>query len=493
MIFLGIDLGTSSVKVSVVDREKQTTLASSTFPQEEAPIHSPRAGWAEQHPDDWWQYTCSAILACHATGAYDPNNIAGIGIAYQMHGLVMVDNRQQVIRPAIIWCDSRAVPYGNAAFEALGAGYCLPSLLNSPGNFTAAKLAWVKDQEPDNFARISKIMLPGDYIAMKLTGEITTTISALSEGVFWDFQKHQLAQPLLNFFGFDESIFPGIVPVFAEHGRTRPDVATQLRLRSGLPVTYKAGDQLNNALSLAVMAPGQLAATGGTSGVLYAVGDKYGYDPGSRINSFAHVSHTKEEPRIGTLLCINAAGIFYKWFKQQWATQRSYSEINSAAASVSAGSDGVLAIPFGNGAERMLSNRFTGASWLNVDLNTHGWQHVARATLEGIAFAFRYGFDIMRENGLQPSVIRAPRTNLFLSDVFAQSIADLTGLPIEFYEGDGSYGAALGASMGWNAAKGNKEGGQERSSESIILPADNAALDAQWLKWKELLRQQLEQ
>lgn len=491
MLFLGIDLGTSSVKVSVVDMDSQQILSSASFPDVEAPIAAPQRGWAEQDPEDWWHFTKEAIRRCHASGSYRPADIQAIGIAYQMHGLVLVDKQQQVLRPAIIWCDSRAVKYGDAAFAQLGADYCLPHLLNSPGNFTAAKLAWVKEEEPEVYDRIHRFLLPGDFIAMKLTGECSSTISALSEGIFWDFQRHEVSRPLLDFFGFDESLFPSIKPVLGEHGRVSQAVADDLLIAAGTPVTYKAGDQLNNAIALSVTSPGQLAATGGTSGVLYGVGEKLNYDRESRINSFAHVTHTQQAPRIGTLLCINGAGIFYKWFKQQWAPHRTYQQINAAAASVASGSEGVLALPFGNGAERMLNNRDTGAAWLQIDLNKHGWEQAARATLEGIGFAFRYGFDIIRENGEQPMIMRAPRANLFLSEVFAQTLADLTGIPIEFYEGDGSYGAATGAWMGLEAASGRAVPDLQRPCTGLVEPVSNAALNDQWGRWKQELERQL--
>src|SRR5690606_13143852 len=187
-----------------------------------------QAGWAEQSPELWWKHVKAAILKAHASGSYQPHNIGAIGIAYQMHGLVMVNKQQQVLRNAIIWCDSRAVDIGSKAFQTIGNEKCLSCLLNSPGNFTASKLAWVKANEPDIYKQTDKIMLPGDFISMKLTGEITTSISALSEGVFWDFQKNQLSDDILNYFGFSQMMVPEIRPVFSEHGYIKEALAAEL-------------------------------------------------------------------------------------------------------------------------------------------------------------------------------------------------------------------------------------------------------------------------
>ncbi len=448
MLLLGIDLGTSSVKVSVLDAATQECIASVQYPETEMDIISSQPGWAEQSPDLWWENVKQAILKCNATKLYDPGDIGAIGIAYQMHGLVLVDKDQHVLKNSIIWCDSRAVEIGEEAFSNIGREKCLFHLLNSPGNFTASKLAWVKQNEPGIYEKIDKVMLPGDFIAMKFTGEITTTVSALSEGIFWDFRNNSISKDVTDYFGFDLSIFPGIKSLFTSHGYLKETVATRLSLKPGIPVSYKAGDQLNNALSLNVLQPGEVAATAGTSGVIYGVSDQLEYDQQSRINSFAHVTHQSDRSRIGILLCINGAGIFTRWVKDLIGANRSYNELNNAAAKIPVGSDGLLALPFGNGAERMLNNQLVGSHFKDLDFNIHTDAHLVRAAQEGIAFAFRYGLDIMRENGMNPTIIRAGKANLFLSDVFTRSFVNSTGVAVEFYNGDGSFGAALGAGIG---------------------------------------------
>ena len=342
MLLLGIDLGTSSVKVSVVDAATRQCLASVSYPDTEREIVARQPGWAEQDPRQWWLDVQKAIVLAHATQTYDPQEIGAIGIAYQMHGLVVVDERQQVLRDAIIWCDSRAVPYGEQAFAAIGETRALEHLLNSPGNFTAAKLAWVKAQEPEVYARIDKVLLPGDFLAMQLTGEATTSISALSEGIFWDFAQQELSEDVFRFFGFDKSLIPPVQAVFAVHGTVQAAVAKELGLRPGIPVTYKAGDQPNNALSLGVLEPGEVAVTAGTSGVIYAVTDQLFVDAQSRVNAFAHVNHTPDHPRLGVLLCINGTGSFNRWMKSVAGPQLSYPEMNERAAAVPAGSEGLL-------------------------------------------------------------------------------------------------------------------------------------------------------
>lgn len=493
MLLLGIDLGTSSIKVSVTDADTHRVLASAQYPDEEAVIVSREPGWAEQSPDGWWQYVQEAIRRVNASGAYDPQDIAAIGIAYQMHGLVLVDKEQRVLRDSIIWCDSRAVPYGDRAFAGIGEKRCLERLLNSPGNFTAAKLAWVKENEPAVYERIDRVLLPGDFIALRLTGEATTSISALSEGIFWDFVADGLSADVLNFFGFDRALIPTVQPLFSAHGGVRAEVAAALGLKRGIPVTYKAGDQPNNALSLNVLEPGEVAATAGTSGVIYGVSDALTYDPGSRVNSFAHVNYSTALRRVGVLLCINGTGILNRWVRdlirggggdgRGW----SYEELNAAAAKIAPGSAGLKVLPFGNGAERIFYNKILGAQVLDLDLNIHGAAHLYRAGQEGIAFAFRYGLDIMRENGMNPGVIRAGRANMFKSPVFTEAFVNSTNVPVELYDSDGSVGAAIGAGIGAGIYRDGKEAFAGLRPVQLIEPACAGAYDELYGEWKKYL------
>lgn len=491
MLLLGIDLGTSSIKVSVVDSSTHKCIASAQFPESEVDIISHQPGWAEQSPDLWWEHVKQAILKCNATQLYDPKDIIAIGIAYQMHGLVLVDREQHVLRNSIIWCDSRAVEIGEKAFAEIGEKKCLSHLLNSPGNFTASKLAWVKATEPEIYDRIDKVLLPGDFIAMKLTGDTTTTISALSEGIFWDFKNHSLSTDILNYFDFDDALFPAKQPVFSAHGKLKDTVASRLSLTPGIPVSYKAGDQPNNALSLNVLQPGEVAATAGTSGVIYGVSSRSEYDPQSRINSFAHVNHQRNSNRIGVLLCINGAGIFNRWIKHMFGTQHTYETLNLEASAVEVGAKGLLTIPFGNGAERMLNNAMVGAHFHNLDFNIHALGHIARSTQEGIAFAFRYGLDIMKENGIEPSVIRAGKANMFLSDLFAQSFVNATGVAVELYQCDGSVGAALGAGIGAGLFS-EKDLSSNTKALKTIEPSQQDRFEEIYFKWKQALDLQLQ-
>ncbi|MFT4154399.1 xylulokinase [Parafilimonas sp.] len=490
MLLLGIDVGTSSIKVSVVDGATQQTIASAQYPETEREIISLQPGWAEQPPERWWEDVKTAIRKLHQSGKYNPPDIGAIGISYQMHGLVLLDKEGNVLRNSIIWCDSRAVPYGDKAFAALGETYCLQHLLNSPGNFTAAKLAWVKENEPGIFDRIHKIMLPGDFIAQRLTGSITATSSSLSEGILWDFKNNALAEEVMNCFGFDTRIIPEIKHVFAEHGWLAKPVADALSLKAGIPVSYKAGDQPNNALSLHVFHPGDVAATAGTSGVIYGVSDALTCDPQSRVNSFAHVNHSSAQTRVGVLLCINGTGILNKWIRHL-SGNVAYPDMNAMASSVKPGSDGLLILPFGNGAERMLNNKIVGAHIQHIDLNKHANAHVARAAQEGIAFAFRYGLDIMRSNGMQPTVIRAGRANMFLSPVFCEAFVNAANVPVELYDCDGSVGAALGAGIGIGYFKNPQEAFANSKKLQVINPEQAARYDELYQQWKAALQKQL--
>lgn len=446
--FLGLDIGSSSVKVSIFDGEKGQVIASAFAPQTEAPIASPKNGWAEQNPADWWAYFKTAWQSALRDTRVDAHDIRAIGITYQMHGLVLVDKDLQVLRPSIIWCDSRAVPYGNRALEALGNDYCLQHLLNGPGNFTAAKLSWVKENEPELFARIHKFMLPGDYIAMRLTGEVRTTVPGLSEGIFWDFKENGLSQPLLDYFGIPAEMIPDTVPTFGEQGLLTAEAAEELGLVANTPVCYRAGDQPNNALSLNVLNPGEVAATAGTSGVVYGISDQVCTDPKSRINIFAHVNHSADEPRLGVMHCTNGVGIQNAWMKRMIAPEKSYEEFNKMAEQAPIGCDGVSILPFGNGAERILENRQIGSSIHGINFNIHNANTLARAAQEGVAFSFKYGMDIMQATGMDTKVIRAGHANMFLSPIFRTTLATVADAVIELYDTNGSVGAAIGAALG---------------------------------------------
>jgi xylulokinase len=490
MLLLGIDVGTSSIKVSVVDAQTAQCIASAQYPETETEIKSLQPGWAEQSPDRWWQDVQSAIKKVQAQKSFNAQDIGAIGIAYQMHGLVVVDKEQKVLRDSIIWCDSRAVPYGEKAAQSIGEQKVLTHLLNSPGNFTAAKLAWVKENEPQVYERIDKIMLPGDFIAMKLTGDVTTSISALSEGIFWDFKENDLSNDVMQYFHFDPSLIPAVQPVFAGHGKLKKSVAEELGLKEGIPVTYKSGDQPNNALSLNVLQPGEVAATAGTSGVIYGVTDELAYDKQSRVNTFAHVNYTGDQKRLGVLLCINGTGILNRWVKDVMAAGVSYATINDEASKIPVGSQGLQILPFGNGAERMLNNKIVGAHFHCIDLNLHTRAHIFRAVQEGIAFAFRYGLDIMRESGMHPSVIRAGKANMFLSSLFTEAFVNATGVPVELYPCDGSVGAAMGAGIGVKAFA-EEDAFSKIKPLQLVEPTAVQQYESLYQSWKAVLQKHL--
>ncbi|MES1217918.1 MAG: FGGY family carbohydrate kinase [Bacteroidota bacterium] len=491
MLVLGIDVGTSAIKVSVVDIATTKTIITVQYPDSERDIKSLQPGWAEQSPIQWWSDVKQAILKANAANKYNPKDIKAIGIAYQMHGLVCIDKEKKVLRDSIIWCDSRAVQIGNDAFQKIGTEKSLSHLLNSPGNFTASKLAWVKQNEPAIYSKIDKIMLPGDYIALQFTGEVSTTAAALSEGVFWDFKNNELSKDVLDHFGFDRSLIPEIKDVFTEHGKLLPAIANELSFTAGIPVAYKAGDQPNNALSLNVLQPGEVAATAGTSGVIYAVSDQPAYDNQSRVNSFAHVNYTATEKRTGVLLNINGTGILNRWLKNIAGAGFSYKQMNDAAATIKPGSDGLFILSFGNGAERMLNNKILNAHVQNIDFNRHSNAHLFRAAQEGIAFALRYGFDIMRENGIQPSVIRAGKANMFLSPVFTEAFVNATQTAVEFYETDGSKGAAIGAGIGAGIYSSAKEAFSNFHSTEKVEPQQKDLYNDLYQQWKSILLKQL--
>jgi len=447
LYYLGLDIGSSSIKAALVEIETGKSLGVVQEPKEEMGMFAIKNGWAEQKPDDWWKHVCNAITALKRQYNISRTHIKGIGISYQMHGLVVVDVDGKPLRKSIIWCDSRAVEIGNEAFSDVGVDKCSSQLLNSPANFTASKLKWVKENEPDVYSQIHKFMLPGDYIAYKFSNTINTTISGLSEGVFWDFKKDCVADFLLKHYGIDKALVPDIVETFGVQSKVDEKGEAESGIAAGTPIYYRAGDQPNNALSLNVFNPGEVAATGGTSGVVYAVTDSLSAKESSRVNNFAHVNYQKGDPaRIGKLLCINGAGIQYRWLLNNLEVG-SYEEMNNLALEVPVGSDGVCLIPFGNGAERMLNNKEIGTRILNINLNNHHKGHICRAALEGIAFSFVYGMEILKSDGIEASVIRAGNDNLFRSEIFANTVATLIEQEIEIYNTTGAIGAARAANL----------------------------------------------
>lgn len=458
MYLLGYDIGTSSVKASLVDALTGECVASAAAPDVEAPVTSLKPGWAEQSPSSWWSYLKEATIRVMNIARIDASDIKAIGLSYQMHGLVCVDKERNVLRDAIIWCDSRGVAYGDKAAQELGNEKCLEHLLNLPGNFTATKLAWVKENEPELFDSIDKVMLPADYIAMLMTGEICTTTSGLSEYMLWDFKENTPATLLMDYFGFDRHIFPEIKPTFSEQGRLSEKAAQELKLVAGIPITYRAGDQPNNAVSLNVFNPGEIASTAGTSGVVYGINDTINYDSLSRVNNFAHVNHTAESPRIGVMTCINGTGILNAWLHRNIVPKGiSYSQMNELAAEIPVGSEGISILPFGNGAERVLQNQQTGCTIFGMEFNRHDYRHLLRAAQEGIVFSFMYGIEIMKSVGLKVEKIHAGHANMFLSPLFRQTLANVTGATIQLFDTDGSAGAARAAGIGAGIYKNNSE------------------------------------
>ena len=448
MTLLGYDIGSSSIKAALIDVSTGKCIVKAQYPENEMKINAPQPGWAEQDPELWWEYIGIVTKMILNQRGVDANDIKAIGISYQMHGLVLVDRDQNVLRPSIIWCDSRAVRYGDKAFKEIGKEKCLENLLNSPGNFTASKLKWVKENEPDIYKEIYKMLLPGDYLAMKLTGEFKTTSAGLSEAILWNFKEEGRANVLLDYYGIDKAKTAEITPIMGIQGKVNKTASDILGIPEGIPVAYRSGDQPNNALSLNVLQPGEVAATAGTSGVVYGVSDKILFDPASRVNTFVHVNHTSENPRYGVMLCINGCGILYSWIRKMFGRNYSYDELNLKAEKANVGSEGLIFIPFGNGSERMLENKIVNAGMINLNFNIHGENEVIRSAIEGIAFSFAYGMRILNTTGVHTKVIKAGNANLFLCPVFRQTLADATDSVIELYDTDGACGAAIGAGIG---------------------------------------------
>ncbi|MDP2984832.1 MAG: FGGY family carbohydrate kinase [Candidatus Latescibacter sp.] len=499
MYLLGFDVGSSSIKATVLDAEKGIALAAKTSPEVEMEIIASRPGWAEQHPHIWWEHVKNATAYILRDSGIDPGDIGAVGISYQMHGLVIVDKNQNVLRPSIIWCDSRAVEIGDRAFAEIGHEHCLNCLLNSPGNFTASKLKWVMENEPEIYGRIHKAMLPGEFIAMKMTSEIKTTPSGLSEAILWDYKRQDAAKIVLDYYGISPELIPEVVPTFSIQGALTGKAADELGLKTGTPVSYRAGDQPNNALSLNVLNPGEVAATAGTSGVVYGVTDQAGFDPESRVNTFVHVNHTKENPRYGVLLCINGTGILNRWIRKTimkpGQAVMTYEQMNELALKAPVGAEGLVVLPYGNGAERTLGNRDIGASFHGLKFNTHNRRHFLRAAQEGIVFALNYGLGIAREMGVRVTTVRAGHTNMFLSELFQEAFAATTEATVELYNTDGSQGAARGAGIGVGFYKNFSEAFSGLKTTRIIEPKKELVplYREAYRRWLDILEHRLKE
>jgi xylulokinase len=492
-LLLGYDVGSSSVKATLMEADSGKVLAAATSPEKELEIIAKELGWAEQHPAIWWEHVKSATQKVKTQAEFEAADVKAIGISYQMHGLVIVDENKEVLRPSIIWCDSRAVQIGEQAGVDIGNEKCLKRLFNLPGNFTTSKLKWVMENEPEVYSKIHKMMLPGDYIAMRMTGEIKTTPSGLSEGIMWDFEQHGLAELILDYYGISSELIAEVVPTFSVQGELTKEAAKELGLSAGTKISYRAGDQPNNALSLNVLNPGEVVATAGTSGVVYGISDRGDYDRKSRVNTFVHVNYTTKEPRYGVLLCLNGTGILNSWLKHNFGESLTYDEMNELAGEVSVGSDGVVILPYGNGAERTLENKDIGASVHGLNFNRHNRAHLLRAAQEGIVFALNYGLGIMHQAGVEARTVRAGDANMFLSPLFAEAFATVTGTTVELYNTDGSQGAARGAGIGAGIYKGQEDAFVGLKPVKTIEPNEKliAAYKQAYERWEGVLKHEL--
>jgi xylulokinase len=494
-LLLGYDVGSSSIKATLMNAETGKALVAATSPDKELPIIAKQLGWAEQEPATWWEHVKAATQKIKAQVKFDTGDVKAIGISYQMHGLVVVDKTKEVLRPSIIWCDSRAVKIGQQAAKDIGEKKCLKKLFNLPGNFTASKLKWVMENEPKVYKKIHKMMLPGDYIAMKMTGDIKTTPSGLSEGIMWDFEADSLADFVLDNYGISQELIAETVPTFSIQGELTKEAADELGLKAGTSVSYRAGDQPNNALSLSVLQPGEIAVTAGTSGVVYGVSNQKNYDQRSRVNVFVHVNHSATNPRYGVLLCLNGTGILNSWLKHNFVAGDGldYEQMNKLAAQVSVGSDGLVILPYGNGAERTLENRNIGASVHGLNFNMHKKAHFLRAAQEGIVFALNYGLGIMRQMGIKLTTVKAGNANMFLSPLFAEAFATVTKATVQLYNTDGSQGAARGAGIGAGLYKSPDEAFIGLEPVKTIEPNNklSSAYQQAYAGWEEVLKRQL--
>jgi xylulokinase len=493
LYLLGFDIGSSSIKGSIINAHTGTLAASASFPDVEMPILALRQGWAEQAPQTWYDNAVKVTRLLKKQAGKKLKDIAAIGISYQMHGLVLVDINKHVLRNSIIWCDSRAVGIGERAADRIGRKKCLKHLLNYPGNFTASKLRWVIENEPAIYKKTYKFMLPGEYVAMRMSDKIVTTVPGLAEEMLWDYANKSVSGDVLRVTGIQRQKIPDIMPTFSIQGELTKKAAQELGLKPGIKISYRAGDQPNNALSLNVLEPGEVAATAGTSGVIFGITDKNLHDTGCRVNTFAHVSNTEKNVRNGVMVCVNGTGILNSWLKHNTTDGRSYQFMNRKASIIPPGSGGVMVLPYGNGAERTLCNREIGASIHNLNFNIHKRRHVFRAGQEGIVFALNYGFEVMKEMGMKTKKVRAGHANMFKSPVFREIFANTCGVAVELYNTDGSQGAARGAGLGAGIFKTRSEAFRGLKRIAVIEPGRRlmSVYGEIYKRWKSILTKEL--
>jgi xylulokinase len=447
MPILGIDVGTGGTRALVVDQSGHI-LAAAT--EEHLPFASPQLGWAEQDPRDWWRAATVAIRKALQLANVSPASIACVGFSGQMHGAVLLDERDEVIRPALIWCDQRTQAQCDELRNIFGERRLIELTCNPPlTNFTLTKMLWVREHEPQNWVRVRKVMLPKDYVRLRLTGESAIDVADASGTLMLNVAKRQWAGEVLEKTGIDGRVLPKLCESPEICGRICDAGARESGLAAGTPVVAGAGDQAAGAVGIGINRPGTVSATIGTSGVVFAATDRPALDPRGRLHTFCHAI----PDRWHVMGVTQAAGLSLRWFRDQLGGGEAlpgdgYDQMCAAAARVSPGSEGAYWAPYLMGERTPHLDPDARAAFVGLTAS-HTRAHLIRAVLEGVAFSLKDTFTILDEIGVPASQIRLGGGGA-RSAVWRQIQADVFGSVVQILaaEEGAAYGAAILAGVG---------------------------------------------
>jgi len=472
-IVLGLDVGTSGTK-AIAMNEAGALLASATV---EYPLHSPRPGWAEQDPAAWRRAAIEALSQLAAR--IDAREVKGVGLTGQMHGSVFLDADNEVLRPAILWCDQRTAKQCEDITSKVGEERLI-EMVSNPAltGFTAPKILWLRENEPHHYERVRKVLLPKDYIRFALTGEFATDVADASGTLLFDVKNRCWHKELLSLLDIDPAFLPRAFEGPEVTGRLSTDAAAKTGLPAGIPVVAGGGDQAAGGVGCGIVRTGVLSSTLGTSGVTFAFADKVTMDPRGRVHTFCHAVPGKWHV-MGVML---SAGGSLQWFRNRLcAIERAvaietrkdpYEYITAEAAHAPVGAEGLLFLPYLTGERTPHKDPFARGAFIGLSLR-HTKAYMARAVLEGVAYGMRDSLEIIREMGVPVSEVRASGGGA-RSALWRQIMADTHRVPfstINVDEGP-SYGAAIlaGVATGMYATV-------EQACDAIIRVVDECPVN----------------
>jgi xylulokinase len=448
---LGIDVGTGGTRAVIVG-ENGRIVASAT--EEHEPFASPQIGWAEQSPEDWWRACGTAVRKALAEASLRGDEVACVGFSGQMHGAVMLDGSDEIVRPALIWCDVRTEKQCHELTEKIGAEELI-RLTSNPAlpNFTLTKFLWVRENEPANWKRVRSVMLPKDYVRFRLTGERATDMADASGTLMLDVARRRWSDEVLQAAGVEKSLLPQLFESPEICGKVSASGAAATGVQQDTPVVAGAGDQAAGAVGMGIVAPGAVSATIGTSGVVFAATDRPALDPKGRLHTFCHAV----PDRWHVMGVTQAAGLSLRWFRDRFGIGGNenggdpYESLTTEAAAVAPGSDGLLWAPYLMGERTPHLDPNARAALIGLSAS-HTRGHVVRAILEGVAFSLRDSFTLFAEMGVPVRNIRLGGGGA-RSSLWRQIQADVYEREVEILEAEegAAYGAAILAGVGAGA------------------------------------------